>query len=135
MKEDETLLNELHEANQHRKKLKLLKRIIDGTKAQIEMTDLYMEMNPVGNIPQIDKILFTTYSWDTILEEYEKQLADTYHWFESHGFEPAEPAEPKMEDIKFPRPYRWRVPAWLRKPVANFFKSIFGLGNKKRELQ
>jgi hypothetical protein len=125
-------MQELYQANQHRKKLKLLKRIIDGTKAQIEMTDLYMEMNPAGNIPQIDKILFTTYAWDTILEEYEKQLADTYHWFESHGFEPAEPT---MEVTKFPEPYRWRVPAWLRKPVVNFIKSLFKPGHKKRELQ
>lgn len=61
----------------HQRRIELCKRAIDGDKAKIELFDLYNEVNPMGNLFQVDEILKTIGGLESEIEEYKRLIKNS----------------------------------------------------------
>jgi hypothetical protein len=119
----------MDEVEFHKERMELCTTLIEGALAHNRFFDLYMEMNPAGHIPMMDTMLGSAKKNDEFIIFFSRLFVESEQFLIARGIDPVPPmtAEEKREfDKQYPDPYRLRWPAWIRKPVINFFKAFKG---------
>lgn len=111
----------------HKERITLCNKIIEGALAHNRFFELYIEMNPNGNLPLIDILLQSAQRDDEYINCFSKLYRESEQFLTARGIDPYPPITPeeKIEfDKMYPDPYRWRWPACIRIPMNNFLKSF-----------
>lgn len=135
MKNTEKQPQNLNDVELHQEIFNLLPPIITGLETQKKLLDLLMANRPYVEQSLTDTVLEHRHYIAVFMKYYQYLYTDCEKKLEAAGIDPYQMTaeEEKEFNKEFPDPYRWRVPAWLRKPITKFFKSLFKSNNNENK--
>ncbi|MFO7730130.1 MAG: hypothetical protein R6V86_05135 [Spirochaetia bacterium] len=125
MEENKARIPRMNDVELHHEIFKLLPEIITGLIRHEKMIDLLMANRTHVEQSLFDSVLEHRHHVTTFKKYYQRLYDECVIILERAGIDPYKMSaqEEKEFNNEFPDPYRWRVPAWLRKPIIKFFKS------------
>ena len=106
----------MNEIEFHKERIRLTPMLIEYARLETEYWDLYLKINPEGNLHVTDLMLEARNFNSKQIEFFSKEFAVSEEFLEQRGIEPF----PSFKN-EFHVPYRSHVTAWIRKYLKNIF--------------
>jgi len=112
-----TLLKELSEIDFHKERIRLIPLIIENKNLETEFWDLYLKINPEGNLHLTDTLLEARTFQKNQIKFFSEEFAISENFLKQKGIDPYPITAKELEELEteFPEIFRRRTLSWILK--------------------